>query len=204
MNPKPCSWLLVLPVLRHVALNFDWSPMRDWRSYDQSVTPIDHRSIILDQLRQCAPSLQCLTLWWCDVQLLLEHSHSPWLSIQQLNILLRTYEQDNPPASLIKRLPTDKVFPQLRYLSFGGRRFCLTPPELAAVQILSWFDALVSSSASFSTFHVNRGCFYSQTLSVASRDMLMVLLRQHVRLRDQHYSSTRIIIDSNLEVIIWL
>ncbi|CAF1121845.1 unnamed protein product [Rotaria sp. Silwood1] len=204
INPNPCSWCLILPVLHYVEINFDWSPMRAKRLNDWSFTPIHHRCIILDQLRQCAPSLQCLTLWWHDVRLLLKHSNSPWPSIQQLNILLRTHTKDNPSASLIRRLPTIKVFPQLRYLSLGARRFLLTPPELAAERILSWIDALVFSSSKLVVLHVNKNCPYFRTLSSTSYDMLMMLLKQHVRLRDYHHPSAKIIINSNEEVIIWL
>lgn len=178
--------------------------MRNKDSNDRSVTPISNRCFILDQLRQCAPSVQCLTLWWHDLRPLLKHSDSPWPSIQQLNILLRSVEKDNPSASLIKRLPTNKAFPQLKYLTFGSRRFVLTPPELVAERILSWLDALVFPGSKLVILHVNRSCPYFHPRSSTARDMLMILLKQHVRLRDHHHPPAKIIIDSNEEVIIWL
>jgi hypothetical protein len=190
--------------LRYVELNFDCSPTRATPCNYRLVTPIHHRCIILDQLRQCAPSLQCLTLWWYDVRLLLKHSISPWPSIRQLNIRLRTCRKDNPSASLIKRLPTTKAFPELRYLSFGSCRLLLTPPELVAERILSWVDALIFSSSKVVILHVNRCCAYFRPQFPTPRDTLMMLLKQHVRLRDHYYPQAKIIIDSNEEVIIWL
>lgn len=172
--------------------------MRNRELNDRSVTPIANRCFILDQLRQCAPSLRCLTLWWHDLQPFLDHSNSPWPSIEQLNILLRTMEKDDPSASLIKRLPTENVFPQLKYLTFGSRRLKLTPPELVAERILSWLDALLFPGSKLVLFHVNRSC------PPTVRDTLMMLLKQHVRLRDDHHSPAKIILDWNDEIIIWL
>jgi len=191
--------------LRYVELNFDWNPMRYKDLNYRCATPIYNRCFILDQLRQCAPSLECLTLWWHDVQLLFECSILPWSSIQKLNIRLRIHEKDNPSASLLERLPTIKAFPELRYLSFGSRRFDLTPPEFAAEQILSWLDALVSSSSKFVILHVNRLCpYFRPRISSTSRDMLIMLLQQHIHLKNYRHSSANVIIDSNEEVIIWL
>jgi hypothetical protein len=191
--------------LRYVELHFDGSPIETEEWNDRSVTSVHHRCVILDQLRQCAPSLECLTLWWHDVQLLFECSILPWSSIQKLNIRLRIHEKDNPSASLLVRLPTIKAFPELRYLSFGSRRFDLTPPEFAAEQILSWLDALVSSSSKFVILHVNRLCpYFRPRISSTSRDMLIMLLQQHIHLKNYRHSSANVIIDSNEEVIIWL
>ena len=202
MNRNPCSWYAVLPALRYVELNFDWNPMRNRNLNDRSVTPIYNRCFILDQLRQCAPSLQCLTLWWHDLRPLLKYSDSPWPSIQQLNILLRAEEK--PSASVIKRLPISKAFPHLRYLTVGSRRFMLTPPESLAEWILSWIDALVFPASKLVILHVNRRCPYFRTRSLTARDTLMMLLKQHVRSSDHHHPPSKIIIDSNEEIIIWL
>jgi hypothetical protein len=111
---------------------------------------------------------------------------------------------NNPSVSLIKRLPTNEAFPQLQYLSFGGRRFPLTPPKVLANQILLWFDGLVSSSSKFIILHVNRCCVSYRSLPLTSRDILVMLLTEHVRSKNHHYSSSKIIIDSNEEIIIWL
>jgi hypothetical protein len=204
MNSNLCPWNAVLPALRYIEFDFEWNPMRANKCASRSVTPIHNRCFILDQIRQCAPSLQCLTLWWHDLRLLLKHSNSHWPSIQQLNILLRIHEKDNPSASLIKRLPTSKAFPQLRYLSFGYRRVLLTPPELVAERILSWFNALISPESKLVVLHVNRHCFYHQRLLPStSHDMFIMLLKQHVYLRDYYHSPAKIIINSNEEIIIW-
>jgi hypothetical protein len=178
--------------------------MRNTDFSDRSVTPIANRCFILDQLRQCAPSLQCLKLWWHDLQPFLKHSNSPWPSIEQCNILLRTMEKDDPPASLIKRLPTNHVFPQLKYLTFGARRFKLTPPELVAERILSWLDALLVPASKLVLLHVNKACPYFRTRPLTARDTLLMLLKQHVRLRDDHHPPAKITIDYNEEIIIWL
>jgi hypothetical protein len=204
INPNPCFWQIVLPALRYVELNFDWNPVRNKDSYDRSVTPIYNRCFILDQLRQCAPSLQCLTLWWHDLRPFLKHSNSPWSSILQLNILLRAAGQDNPSAAMIKRIPTNNAFPQLQYLTFGGRRFILEPPELTAELILSWLNALLFPALKLVMLHVNRRCSYFRTRPFTARDMFLMLLKQHIRLRDHHHPPAKITIDWNEEIIIWL
>ena len=204
MNPSPCSWHLVLPVLRHAELYFNWSPLRKNKMSYPSVTPIEHRCIILDQLRQSAPSLQSLILWWHDVKLLLEHSDSPWPSINQLQIRLPTNPKENPSASLVKRLPTVKAFPQLQCLSFSGCRLPLTPLEVASELILSWVDALMSSLSKFVILHVNRRCSPYRTLNPTPHDVFIMLLKQHARLRDLYRPPVNIVINSNEEVIIWL
>ncbi len=207
MNLNPDSWRIILPFLRYLRLDFQSNPMRSRESCDRSVTPIHYRCIILEQFRQCAPVLEYLTLYWSDVRLFLEHSASPWPFVRQLNILLESLEpgtNNNPSVSLIKRLPTNEAFPQLQYLSFGGRRFPLTPPKVLANQILLWFDGLVSSSSKFIILHVNRCCVSYRSLPLTSRDILVMLLTEHVRSRNHHYSSSKIIIDSNEEIIIWL
>ena len=202
MNRNPCSWYVLLPALRYVELNFDWNPMRHEYFNNRSVIPIYNRCFILDQLRHCAPSLQCLTLWWHDLHSLLEHSHSPWPSIQELNIRLRAGRV--PCASLIKRLPISKVFPQLRYLTVGPRRLMLTSPEWLAEWILSWIDALLVPASKLVSLHVNRRCSYSRTSPSTACDKLMMLLKQHDRLSDYHHPPAKILIDSNEEIIIWL
>ncbi|CAF1294548.1 unnamed protein product [Rotaria sordida] len=199
--PNPCSWHIILPALRYVELNFDWNIIRIKNFIDRSVTPIYSRFFILDQIRRCAPLLQCLTLWWHDLRPFLTYSHLPWPSIQQLNIRLR--RQDNPPASLIKRLPTNQAFPQLQYLTFGSRRFMLTPPELVAKQILSWLDALLFPTSKLVILHLNRRCSFFLTRPPTARDVFRMLLDQHVQSMN-HHSPAKIIIDSNEEVIIWL
>jgi hypothetical protein len=194
----------VLPALRYVELHFDWNPIRIKELNDRRVTPIDNRCFILDQLRQCAPSLQCLTLSWHDLRSFLKHSNSPWSSILQLNILLRSAGRDNPSAAMIKCIPTNNAFPQLQYLTFGGRRFMLKRPELVAERILSWVDALLSPPSKLVMLHVNRRCPYFRTHPFTSGDMLLMLLKQHIRLRDHHHPRAKIIINSNEEIIIWL
>jgi hypothetical protein len=207
MNPNPDSWRIILPFLRHLRLDFNRNPMRSRESYDGSVTPIHYRCIILEQFRRCAPALEYLTLYWSDVRLLLKHSALPWPFVRQLNIRLKSLEpdrDDTPSVSLIKRLPKNEAFPQLTYLSFGGCRFSLTPPKALANRILLWFDALVSSSSKFITLHVNRCCLSYPSLPSISRGIFMTLLTEHIRSRNHRYSSSKIIIDSNEEIIIWL
>ncbi|CAF3913366.1 unnamed protein product, partial [Rotaria sp. Silwood1] len=152
MNINIDSWHVLLPFLRHLKLNFDSNPIKSGISYYQSVTPSHYRCIILEQFRKCASALECLTLHWSDLELLLEHSSSPWPFVRQLNIRLKA-RTNFPSASLIKQLPTNKAFPQLQYLSFSGRRFPLNPPKPLATWILLCFDALVSSSSKFSILH---------------------------------------------------
>jgi hypothetical protein len=170
--------------------------------YYRTSTPISHRSILLEQIRINAPSLQCLTLSWDDILLL--ESDSPWPSIEQLNILLSITKQDVPSESLVGRVSTSKAFPQLRYLSFGRRRFKLAPTEVMAQRILAWLDALILSSSTLSIFHVNRRCSRYRSVPQSSIDTLMTLIKQHVRLNGHHHPSTHVIIDSNEEIIIWL
>ena len=109
-----------------------------------------------------------------------------------------------PSASLIKQLPTNKAFPQLQYLSFGGRRFSLAPPKPLATQILLCFDALVSSSSKFLMLHMNRCCGTHLSMPLTSRDVLLAILTECIRSRSDQYSSSKIIIDPNEEIIIWL
>ncbi|CAF1250924.1 unnamed protein product [Rotaria sordida] len=116
---------------------------------------------------------------------------------------LELTKQDNPPASLIKRLPTNQAFPQLQYLTFGSRRFMLTPPELVAKQILSWLDALLFPTSKLVILHLNRRCSFFLTRPPTARDVFRMLLDQHVQSMN-HHSPAKIIIDSNEEVIIWL
>ncbi|CAF3022008.1 unnamed protein product [Rotaria sp. Silwood2] len=120
-------------------------------------------------------------------------------------ILLEQFRQYEkiPSPYLTKRLPTNEAFPQLQYLSFGGRRFSLTPPKKLANRILLCFDSLVSSSK-FIILHVNRCCGIYRSVPSTSRDILMTLLTECVRSRNLRYSSSKIIIDSNEEIIIWL
>ncbi|CAF4732260.1 unnamed protein product [Rotaria sp. Silwood1] len=198
MNINLDSWHALLQFLRHLELNFDWNPIKSGKSYDPSVTPNHYRCIILDQFRQCASVLEYLTLYWSDIRLLLKHSSSPWPFVRQLNILMESCT-NIPSASLIKRLPTNKAFPQLQYLSFGGRRFSLTPPKPLAIRILLCFDALVSSSSKFIMLHMNKCCGIHRSLPFTSRDILLTILTERVRSRSDHYSSSKIIIDSNEE-----
>ncbi|CAF3776891.1 unnamed protein product [Rotaria sp. Silwood1] len=196
------SWHVLLPFLRHLKLNFDSNPIKSGKSYDRSVTPNHYRCIILEQFRQYASVLEYLTLYWSDIRLL-KHSSSPWPFIQQLNILMESCT-NIPSASFIKRLPTNNAFPQLQYLSFGGRRFSLAPPKPLATRILLCFDALVSSSSKFIMLHMNRCCGTYRSVPFTSRDILLTLLTERVRSRSDHYSSSKIVIDSNEEIIIWL
>ncbi|CAF4307506.1 unnamed protein product [Rotaria sp. Silwood2] len=203
MNINLDSWHVLLPFLRHLKLNFDSNPIKFDKLYDRSVTPNHYRCIILEQFRQCASVLEYLTLYWSDIRLLLKHSSSPWPFVRQLNILMESFT-NIPSASLMKRLPTNKAFPQLQYLSFGGRRFSLSPPKPLATRILLCFDALVSSSSKFIILHINRCCGTHRSLPFTSRDILLTILTERIRSRSDHYSSSKIIIDSNEEIIIWL
>ncbi|CAF1510539.1 unnamed protein product [Rotaria sp. Silwood1] len=197
------SWHVLLPCLRHLKLNFDSNPIKFNKLYYRCVTLNHYRCIILEQFRQCACALESLTLYWSDIQLLLKHSSLPWPFVRQLNILMESCT-NIPSASLIKRLPTNKAFPQLQYLSFGGRRFSLTSPKSLATRILLCFDALVSSSSKFIMLHINRCCSTHRSLPFTSRDILLTILTECIRSRSDHYSSSKIIIDSNEEIIIWL
>ncbi|CAF4015693.1 unnamed protein product [Rotaria sp. Silwood1] len=203
MNINMDSWHVLLPFLRHLKLNFDSNPIKSGISYYQSITPSHYRCIILEQFRKCASALECLTLHWSDLELLLEHSSSPWPLVRQLNIRLKT-RTDFPSASLIKQLPTNKAFPQLQYLSFSGRRFSLNPPKPLATWMLLCFDGLISSSSKFIILHVNRCYLTYRSFPLTSRDILLTLLTEHVRSRSDHYSSSKIVIDANEEIIIWL
>ena len=203
MNTNVDSWHVLLPYLRHLKLNFDSNPMKSRMSCYRCITPIHYRCIIFEQFRKCAPALECLTLYWPDVKLLLEHSSSPWSFVRQLNIRLES-SSNLPSASLIERLPTNKAFPQLQYLSFSGRRFSLNPPQPLATQILLCLDALVSSSSKFIILHMNRCCGTHRSLPLTSRDILLTLLTEGIRSRSEQYSSSKIIIDPNEEIIIWL
>jgi hypothetical protein len=203
MNINVDSWHVLLPVLRHLKLNFDSNPIKSEISYYRSITPSHYRCFVLEQFRRCASALECLILQWSDLELLLEHSSSPWPFVRQLHIRLESRTKF-PSASLIKRLPTNKAFPQLQYLSFSGYRLPLNPPKPLATWILSCFDALVSSSAKFIIFHVNRCCVTYRSFPPTSRDILLTLLTEDVRSRSDHYSSSKIAIDANEEIIIWL
>ena len=190
------SWHVLLPFLRHLRVQFKSNPMK----YDQSN---DYRCFILEQFRQCASVLECLTLYWSDVQLLLKHSYSPLPFIRQVNILIESCTNIPPPA-LIKQLPTNRAFPQLQYLSFGGRRYSFTQPKSLAIRILLSFDALVSSSSKFIILHMNRCCGTHRSLPLTSREKLLTILTERVRSRSDQYSLSKIIIDPNEEIIIWL
>ncbi|CAF3736407.1 unnamed protein product [Rotaria sordida] len=203
MKLNPDSWHMILPFLRSLRVNFQRNPMQSRKLYNQSVTPNLYRYILLEQFRQCATAFESLTLYWSDIRLLLKHSSSPWSFVRQLNILLDT-DRKIPSPFLTKRLPTNEAFPQLQYLSFGGRRFSLTPPKKLANRILLWFDSLVSSSSKFIILHVNRCCGTYRSVPSTSRDILMTLLTECVHSRNLRYSSSKIIIDSNEEIIIWL
>ena len=194
-NPDSCH--MILPFLRSLRVDFQRNPM-------QSVTPNLYRYILLEQFRQCATALESLTLYWSDIRLILKHSNSPWSFVRQLNILLEDTDREILSPFLTKRLPTNEAFPQLQYLSFGGCRFSLTPPKKLANRILLWFDSLVSSSSKFIILHVNRCCGTYRSVPSTSRDILMTLLTECVRSRNLRYSSSKIIIDSNEEIIIWL
>ena len=148
MKLNPDSWHMILPFLRSLRVDFQWNPMESSKLYNQSVSPNLYRYILLEQFRQCATALESLTLNWSDIRLLLKHFSSPWPFVRQLNILLDSYRKI-PSPFLTKRLPTNEAFPQLQYLSFGGRRFSLTPPKKLANRILLCFDSLVSSSSKF-------------------------------------------------------
>ncbi|CAF2958401.1 unnamed protein product [Rotaria sp. Silwood2] len=179
------SWHVLLPCLRHLKLNFDSNPIKFDKLYDRCVTPNHYRCFILEQFRQCACALESLTLYWSDIRLLLKHSSLPWPFVRQLNILMESCT-NIPSASLIKRLPTNKAFPQLQYLSFGGRRFSLTSPKPLATRILLCFDALVSSSSKFLILHINRCCGTHRSLPFTSRDILLTILTERIRSRSDH------------------
>ena len=203
MNINVNSWHVLLPFLRHLQVDFDSNPIKCRQSYDRSETLDDYRCIILEQFRQCASVLEYLTLNWSDIRLLLKHSSSPWPFIRQLNICMESCTKF-PSASLIKRLPTNKAFPQLQYLSFGGRRFPLSSPKTLAMRILLCFDALVSSSSKFIILHINRCCITYRSVPFTSRDILLTILTERIRSRSDRYSSSQVIIDPNEEIIIWL
>lgn len=190
------SWHVSLPFLRHLQIRFISNSMK-------SRTSNNDRCFILEQFRQCASVLHCLTLYWSDIRLLLEHSFSPWSSIRQVNILMESCTKI-PPPTLIKQLPTNKAFPQLQYLSFGGRRFSLHQPKSLAIRILLCLDALVSSSSKFIILHMNRCCSTHLSLPFTSREKLLTILTERVRSRSDRYSLSKIIIDPNEEIIIWL
>ena len=203
MNVNVNSWHVFLPVLRHLRIDFNSNPMTCCKSSDRCVPMNDYRCFILEQFRQCASALECLTLYWSNIRLLLKYSSSPWPFIRQLNILMKTCSKI-PSRSLIKQLPTNTAFPQLEYVSFGGRRFSLNRTKSLAIRILLCFDALVSSSSKFTILHMNRCCIHHITLPWTSRQRLLTLLTQSVRSRSELYSSAKIIIDPNEEIIIWL
>ena len=198
------TWCVVLPRLRSIELNFDWNPVTGPQFYERSVTPIPHRRVILEQLRRCAPAVECLTLWWHDVQMLLKHSAGPWPSVRELNVRLKTGKRNIPSASLIAKLPTTAAFPQLRYLSFASRRFGLNPPKVLAKWILSWLDGLVSASSIFTILHLNRCCPYYRSLHAHLRDTLVTLLKEHLSSKKVQRPLANITIDSNEEIVVWL
>ena len=173
-----------------------------WRPV--TVTPIGHRHAILEQLRQCAPALECLTLWWDDVKILLAHFALPWPSVRELHIRVETGKENIPSASLIRQSQTNWAFPQLRYLSFGSRRFMLNPPEVLIKWILSWLDSLIAASPNFTILHVNRCCPYYRPMKKGVRDTFLALLEKHLSSNDGQRSPAKIIIDSNEEIVIWL
>ena len=204
MNVNVKSWHVSLPVLRHLRIDFNSDSMECFKSSDRSVAMNDnYRCFILEQFRQCASALESLTLYWSNIRLLLKHSSSPWPFIRQLNILMKSCSKI-PSPFLIKQLPTNKAFPHLEYLSFGGRRFSLNRTKSLAIRILLCFDALVSSSSKFIILHMNRCCIHHITYPWSSRQTLLTILTQCVRSRSELYSSAKIIIDSNEEIIIWL
>ena len=198
------AWCVVLPRLRSIEINFDWNPVTGSQFYERPVTPMHHRRVILEQLRRCAPALECLTLWWHDVQMLITHSAGPWPSVRELNVRLKTGKRNIPSASLIGQLPTATAFPQLRYLSFGSRRFGLNPPKVLAKWILSWLDGLVSASSSFTILHLNRCCPYYRSLHASLRDALVALLEEHLSSNKGQRALAKITIDSNEEIVVWL
>ena len=203
MNRNVDCWHVLLPFLRHLKLNFDSNPVKSRISYYRSQTSRDSRSFILDQFRKCAPALECLMLYWSDVELLLRHCSSAWSSVRQLNIHLESHIHF-PCVSLIKRLPTNKAFSQLQYLSFNERRLSFNRPKPLATWIVSCFDALVSSSSKLLILHVNRCCVTYRSFPPTSRDILLTLLTEHIRSRSDHSSSSKIVIDANEEIIISL
>ncbi|CAF1403453.1 unnamed protein product [Adineta ricciae] len=164
MNININSWRLCLPFLHSLKLNFDSNPIKSGLSFYRSTTSNYYRCFILEQFRKCASALECLSLYISNIELLLEHSSSPWPFVWQLNIYIESY-RDFPSACFIKQLPTHKAFPQLQYLSFNGRGYSLNRPKSLALQILSCFDALMFSSSKFITLHVNRFCAYHRSQS---------------------------------------
>ncbi|CAF1384390.1 unnamed protein product [Adineta ricciae] len=193
IDPHPSLWCVMLTRLRQV--NFE---------FHEPNTPISHRRILLEQLRQCAPTLERLTLWWHDTLHLLDID-APWPSIERFFVRLRYNEEDNPPASLVGRLASHKVFPRLRYLTFlGPRRFMLEPLTVMVKCILDWLDALLSSSSIFTVLHLNKGCFFHRTRPAITRSTFKTLLQQHARLGGEQGSPARVMIDSNEEIILWL
>ncbi|UJR29379.1 hypothetical protein I4U23_010591 [Adineta vaga] len=186
----------------------EWIIDRDPLSISNTLTHFQHvRSLALcfniKQFRKCASALACLTLHWSDVQLLLKHSSSSWPFVRRLDVRLTTLT-NIPSASLIKQLPTNNFFPQLQCFSLVGRRFSLNRPKSLVTRILICLDALVSSSSKFTILHVNKHCGPHRTLPLASRDIFLTLLTERVRSRGDHYSLSKIVIDSNEEIIIWL
>lgn len=193
----------MLPFLRSVELHFDTNPLTSHLLCCRSPTPISHRSQILEQIRTNAPYLQCLTLSW-DETLLLGESRLPWSTIQQLNIRLSVTKQDDPAASVIERVITSEVFPQLRYLSFGGRRFKLTPPEMMVKRVFTWLDVLILSLPTLATLHINRRCGVYRSRPHSSIDTCLILLQQYTRLNNHHHPSTRVFINADEEILISL
>ena len=163
-----------------------------------------HRHAILEQLRRCAPALECLTLWWPDVKILLAHPALPWPSLRELHVRVETGKGNIPSASLIGQLPTNWAFPQLRYLSFGARRFRLDPVEVLAEWILSWLDGLIAASPNFTILHINRCCPYYRSPRRDAREALTALLEKHLLSNDGQRPPAKTIIDSNEEVVVWL
>lgn len=51
---------------------------------------------------------------------------------------------------------------------------------------------------------MNRCCGIYRSLPLTSRDILLTILTERVRLRNDHCSSLKIITNSNAEIIIWL
>ncbi|CAF1685031.1 unnamed protein product, partial [Adineta ricciae] len=96
-----------------------------------------------------------------------------------------------------------KAFPQLQYLPFNGRGYSLNRPKSLALQILSCFDALMFSSSKFITLHVNRFCAYHRSQSYTTREVLLTLLTEHIRSKGNHYSSSKIVIGEDEDIIIW-
>jgi hypothetical protein len=170
------AWSVALPRLRSLQLNFDWNPIKGREQYDRPVTPMNHRCVILEQLRRCAPALECLTLWWHDVEMLLTHSTLPWSSVRELNMLVETGKGNIPSAPLIGQLPTKMAFPQLRSLgwssSFRARstgsarrvdslvarwsRFCLVELHHLASQSILFVPSIARQDSARHTLHAAR------------------------------------------------